>query len=196
MWVLVAAIFVAVLVALYLLMSFQSQQAQSLIQGGTDEVSVTAMQAVQLMKNCMQQSPGSYTQAQLGGAGYAAQTPTGPSWVCQVTAGGSLPNGNAAVLYLDGPPKLWGTAAAQGQTGASSAAVVQMNFATLVAGVAAQAISGQKDIVAGVVNAGDPEPYLHVIKPAPQDVSLAGDMPANLSYSTPALAAGVFKSAF
>lgn len=194
MWVLLAAIFVAVLVTLYLMQSFESSQGNALIQAGTDQVRVTAMQSVRLMRLCMQQPPGTYTQAQLGGAG--AATPVGPSWVCQVSVGGSLPSGNAAVLYLDGPPANWGTAGAQGLPQGSSASVVQTNFATQVAAVAAQAIAAQNDIVAGIVNAGDATPYLHVVRPAPQDVSLSGDMPAPLSYTTPALAAGVFKSAF
>ncbi len=196
MWVLLAAIFVAILVALYILQGLNTTQTQAGVRAGTDETRVAAMQAVQLMQACMQQqNAGTYTQGSLGGSGYPSTTPAGNAWVCQVSAGGSLPTGNAAVLYLDGPPKMWALAGLNGQSGAASS-TIQMNFATQVAAVAAQQMAGQSDVSVGVVNANDPTPVLHVAQPAPQDISLSGDMPANLSYTTPALAAGVAKTGF
>lgn len=195
MWVLVAAIFVGMLVALYLLSAFQAGRQAAGIQSGSDEARVTASQAVHLMPLCMQQAVGTYTQAQLGGSGFPSMGPAGNAWVCQVTAGGSLPTGNAAVLYLDGPPKVWALAGIHGQSGTASGAI-QMNFATQVTGDMAQPLAGQSDVSAGVVQAGDAMPLLHVTQPSTQDVSLSGDMPGSLTYTAPALAAGVSKSSF
>jgi len=195
MWVLLAAIFVAIVVALYLLHGLQDDQMRAGVTSGGDTVRVTASMGVRLMTACMQQPVGTYTQAQLGGNGFPATTPTGNAWTCQVTPGGSLPTGNAAILYMDGPPKVWALAGVNGTSG-SQDAVVQMNFATQVAGVMAQSLVGRSDIADGIVAAGDPTPTLHVTQPSPQDISLSGDMPGNLSYTTPALAAGVSKTAF
>ncbi len=196
MWVLLAAIFVAILVALYILQGLNNTQTQAGVRAGTDETRVAAMQAVQLMQACMQQAPGTYTQSALGGSGYPAATPAGNAWVCQVTAGGSLTTGNSAALYLDGPPKMWALAGLNGKSGTASS-TVQMNFATQVAAVAAQQMAGQSDVSVGVIDAGDSTPILHIAQPAPQDVSLAGDVPAApLSYTTAALAAGVSKTGF
>lgn len=195
MWVLVAAIFVAVLVALYVLSTLQTGQTHAGVQSASDEVRVTASQGIRLMSLCMQQSAGAYTQAQLGGAGFPSTTPVGNAWVCRVTPGGSLATGNAAVLYLDGPPRVWALAGLNGQSGAASG-VIQMNFATQVVGDMAQALAGQSDISAGIVQAGDPTPVLHVTQPSTQEISLSGDMPGSNSYTMPALAAGVSKSAF
>jgi hypothetical protein len=195
MWVLLAAIFVAVIVALYVLSTLQAGQQRAGVQRAGDEVRVAASQAVRLMSLCMQQSAGSYTQAQLGGTGFPATTPAGNAWVCRVTPGGSLTTGNAAVLSLDGPPKVWALAGLNGQSGAASA-VIQMNFATQIVGDMAQVLAGQSDVSAGVVLAGDATPMLHVTQPSTQDISLSGDLPGSSSYTTPALAAGVSKSAF
>lgn len=197
MWVLLAAIFVAVIVVPYVLSTLQTGQMRAGVQSASDEVRVTASQAVRLMSLCMQQPASSipYTQAQLGGAGFPAATPAGNAWACQVSSGGSLPTGNTAVLYLDGPPKVWALAGLNGTTGTASA-TIQMNFATQVVGDMAQALAGQSDVSAGVVMAGDATPVLHVTQPSTQDLSLSGDMPEPNSYTLPALAAGVSKSAF
>ena len=195
MWVLVAAIFVAILVALYVLSTLHNGQVSAGVQQGVDAVGVSASQAVRLMTLCMQKQPGTYSQAQLGGAGFPPSTPAGNAWVCQVSHGGSLPTGNTAVLYLDGPPAIWALAGLNGKSGSSSG-TIQMNFATQVSGNMAQVLAGQSDISAGVVQAGDPAPVLHVTQPSTQDISLSGDMPGSLSYTTPAMAAGVSKSAF
>lgn len=196
MWVLVAAIFVAVIVALYLLSTLQSAQTNAGVQNANDEVRVTASQGVQLMPLCMQQSVvGTYTQAQLGGAGFPSTTPSGNAWVCQVSPGGSLGTGNAAVLFLNGPPKVWALAGLNGQSGNASQ-VIQMNFATQVVGGMAQSLAGQSDISAGVVLSGDATPFLHVTQPSTQSISLSGDMSGSNAYTMPVLAAGVSKSMF
>jgi hypothetical protein len=200
MWVLVAAIFVAILVALYILSSFQTHTTQQGIVQSGDEARVTAAMGVGLLALCAQQAPASnpYTQRQIGGNRFPADTPTGAAWMCQVTAGGSH-QGKTVVLYLDGPPKQWALAGINGSTGTASP-TIQMNFATTVAADMAQALAGQNDVQAGVIQAGDPEPFLHITYPTPTQVSLSGDMPANppppLTYTTPALALGVAKKEF
>jgi hypothetical protein len=194
MWVLIAAIFVAILVALYILSSFQTKTTQQGIVQSVDEARVTAAMGVQLLPLCAQQRPGTYAQSQIGASGFPATTPTGAAWMCQVTASGSA-NGNTVVLYLDGPPKQWALAGINAKQGSASA-TIQMNFASTVAADMAQALSGQNDVQVGVIQANDPEPFLNVSYPTPQQVELCVDKPNNQKYTTPALALGVAKKVF
>lgn len=193
MWLLFLAILLGVIVMIWLLGSLQHRQVTSGLREGGDMVRSTALLGAQAMQACMQQSPGTYTQAQLG---LPPTAPTGNAWVCQVTAGGTLPGGNAAVLYMNNPPQVFalaGTRGAQAGTSNAGSQQIQNSFANNVAADAAQALSGRSDISVGTIAPNTT--ILNVTYPAPQQVDLTGDVNP-MNYPTPAFAAGVARNAF
>lgn len=201
MWAIIAIILLIALAARYVLMETSAKQAQAQIEAKTALEQQVATAGAQVLGVCVGvTTPGLYTAAELMGASFPASTAAGPSFVCLVRAGGSLPTGNAALVFLDGPAtRLTGAVGS-----AASADVLQTAFAGGVAALWRQQIAGTTgsgsarypDSVAGLVMKGSATPMLKTLASDDAEISLAGLLSANYPYTTPVVAAGLLSSSW
>lgn len=200
MWAIIAIILLIVLAARYVLMETSAQQARAQIEAKTALEQQVATAGAQVLGACVGvTTPGLYTASELLGASFPSPTPAGPSLVCLVRAGGSLPTGNVALVFLDGP-----ATRLAGATGtAASADVLQTTFASGVAALWRQQIAGTTgtsarfpDSVAGLVMKGSTTPMLNTLSTNDAEISLAGLLTSNYPYTTPVVAAGILSSSW
>lgn len=194
MWALIFSILFGIIVSYKITNDIVADNNANLIQTGINEARVTASIGSALISRCIQMPVGTYTQNQLF-PDFPVETPVGNTWVCRVTQGGFLPTGNAAILYLDSIPKhLTLSGFYQSQNNTVESDVIQKNFASQVAMFLKRGAGKKKEVVVGAIYKSDPVPYL--IDPVSQyKVSLSGNI-GQLSYTTPAIALGVIRSAF
>jgi hypothetical protein len=196
MWVLVAVVLTAVVIAGYSISDTQARAVAAQVDKTASIAQQTASMMVQVARECVKQdSAGYYATSTLMPAGFPETTPAGPGIVCVVRPGGTLATGQSTLVYLDAGATNIPTA------GTLAADEAQKNMAYAVAGHLARQVAGQEsttnqlpDTIAGVVEKGSPAPTLQPTMAGKNSLDLTGLMASNFPYSTPVLASGVLSS--